>query len=87
MSRTSPKSWEAKLPRANREPNTTQSVIRADELYTLEEAARRLRWRQHSIRQARCLGLRIIRFGSRNYVAGSAVLAFFEHLAELQQAK
>ena len=62
--------------------NTTPAVVRADELYSLEEAARRLRWRTHSVRQAKRAGLRVIRFGSRDYISGRAILEFFDRLAK-----
>ncbi len=69
------------------ESNTNDPVIRNGELYTLEEFAKRARWRRHSIRQARKLGLRTILFGSRRYVLGSDGLRFFERLAEQQAEK
>jgi hypothetical protein len=65
---------------------TLQPAINAQEVYVLEEAARRLRWRRHSIRQALRNGLATAKFGSRRYVTGQAVLEFVEKLAE-QQAK
>lgn len=68
--------------RSTREPNNTPPVIRADEMYVWEEVCRRLRWRKHSARQARRLGLKPIRFGSRLYIHGSTVLEWFSTLAE-----
>ena len=65
-------------------PNTSPPVVRADEIYTFEEVCRRLRWRKHSARQAKRLGIRLIRYGSRDYCLGSDVLAFFDGLAQQQ---
>ena len=42
------------------EPNTCPGVVNASEVYTLEEASRRLRWRRRSLRQALGNGLRDI---------------------------
>lgn len=67
------------------EPNTSPPVVRADELYTFTEAARRLRWKKHSIRQAKRKGLRLARYGSRDYVLGSDLIAFFDRLAREQE--
>ena len=76
----------ARKPKPKPEPNTTPAVIDANQLYTLEEAARRLRWRKHSRQQARRLGLKTVRFGSRDYCLGRDVLAFFDGLGEQQHA-
>lgn len=65
--------------------NTVPAVVEAGSLYTLQEVARRCRWKQHSVRQARRLGLPTIRFGSRDYVLGSDVLSWFKQLREQQQ--
>lgn len=64
------------------EPNNTPSVVEADAVYSLKEVARRLRWKEHSVRQAKRLGLQIIKFGSRHYVTGREVMRFFEALAD-----
>ena len=74
-------------PRPKPEPNTTPAVVDARQLYTFDEAARRLRWRKHSRRQARRLGLRVTRFGSRDYVSGAELIRFFEHLAQRQEGQ
>ena len=71
-------------PRPKPEPNNSPGVIRADEVYVFEEACRRLRWRRHSAQQAKRLGLKPIKFGSRLYISGSAILKFFEDLARRQ---
>lgn len=62
-------------------------VVRADELYTAAEVRRRLRWRDHSFRQAKRKGLRVVTFGRTKYVLGSDVLAFFEQLAAQQNGE
>ena len=67
------------------EPNHTPPSVRADELLTVAELARRLRWQKHSLRQAKRLGLPTVRFGSRDYCVGRRVLAWFERLGEQQQ--
>lgn len=64
--------------------NLTLGVVRADELYLWAEIQRRLSWRRHSARQAQKLGLKPIKFGSRLYIHGSTVLAWFADLAEKQ---
>lgn len=71
-------------PRPKPEPNNTVGVIRRDEIYVAEEAYRRLRWRRHSRQQARRLGLKVTRFGSRDYVLGRDLLDFFDRLAQQQ---
>jgi len=73
-------------PRPKPEPNTTPGVIDANGVYTLEELAKRARWKKHSIRQALRLGLRTCKFGSRRYCLGADVISFFEALAERQHA-
>ena len=64
----------------------TPAVIRAGELYSLAELRRRLRWKEHAVRQARVNGLRLISFGREKFCLGSDVLKFFERLGERQQA-
>ena len=71
--------------RSKPESNTTPAVIEAGSVYVFEEAARRLRWRRHSQRQALRAGLKVVKFGSRRYVRGQAVLDFFAQLEEEQQ--
>ena len=73
-------------PRPKPEPNSTPAVIDANSVYTLEELAKRARWKKHSIRQALRAGLRAPKFGSRRYVLGADAIRFFEHLADQQQA-
>ena len=68
-------------PRQKPQPNNTPAVIDGNQVYLFEEACRRLRWRKHSARQAKNLGLQIVKFGSRNYVLGRHILEFFERLS------
>lgn len=80
MTRRVSESSAEQQPRANGYP----AVIDGNQVYTWEEACRRLRWRKHSARQAKRLGLKTIRFGSRDYVLGRHVLDFLADLAEQQ---
>ena len=75
----------ARTAKAKCEPNPYPAVVDGNTLYTLEELARRLRWRKHSIRQALRAGLRAPKFGSRRYVLGADAIRFFQRLAEQQQ--
>lgn len=69
------------------EPNHTPAVIEPGIVLTAEELRKRMRWQKHSYAQARRLGLRTVRFGSRNYVLGTDVISFFENLAKQQNAE
>jgi len=60
------------------------AVVRDGELYSLQELRHRLQWAEHAMRQARVAGLKTILFGSKKYVLGSDVLAFFERLKDKQ---
>lgn len=51
-------------------------------LYTLEEAARRLRWARRACARAQREGLQTIGFGRRKYVLGGEILRFFKQLQE-----
>lgn len=62
-------------------------IIEADALYEAREFYRRARWRRHSQRHAKRLGLKVIRFGARDYILGKHALEFFERLAEQQAQK
>jgi hypothetical protein len=66
--------------------DATLGVIRADEVYSLREFARRFRWGEHALRQARAAGLRTATFGREKFVLGTDVLSFFHQLAERQTA-
>ncbi len=74
-------------PRQKPTPNTSPASIRADEVLTLEAAAKRLRWKRHSKAQAIRNGLVTSKFGSRRYVLGRHILEFFERLASEQAEK
>jgi hypothetical protein len=73
-----------KKPPALLPPAAMPAVIDANAVYTLDEAARRLRWRRHSIRQALRAGLATAKFGSRRYVTGRAIYDFVDRLANEQ---
>lgn len=77
---------DARTPKPRSTPNNSPPVVCADELYTFTEICARLRWRRHSRQQARRLGLKTVRFGSRDYVLGRDLLAFFDRLAQKQHA-
>lgn len=63
----------SRTPKAAPSPSPTPpAVIRAAQLYDGRELCRRLRSRRHSWRQARRLGRRVTRFGSRDYITGVA---------------
>ena len=62
--------------------NPYPAMVNAHEVYTVEELARHLRWRKHSLRQAKRLGMPVIRFGSRDYAIGQQVLEWFEGLGQ-----
>ena len=58
--------------------------IRAGEVYTLHQAARRLNWARKSIADAQRAGLKTILFGRQKFVTGAEVLRFFEALENQQ---
>ena len=53
-------------------------VISVHELYTLDEAKRRLRWTVSSLRAARRKGLRLLTCGKRKYVSGEEIRRYLE---------
>lgn len=65
--------------------NKLPASVEAGSVLTLQELARRLRWKRHSIRQARRLGLPVVRFGSRDYCLTDDVVMWFRTLREQQQ--
>ena len=67
------------------EANNTPPVVRADEMYVADEFYRRCRWRRHSIRQAKRLGLPTIRYGSRDYIVGADAIAWFREIGSQQR--
>jgi hypothetical protein len=62
------------------QPARKPGVIRKDELYTYEEAKRRLRIESYGFRQMKRAGMKVRTFGRRNYVLGKDVIEFFESL-------
>ncbi|REJ92495.1 MAG: hypothetical protein DWQ35_12080 [Planctomycetota bacterium] len=54
-------------------------VISILETYTLDEARRRLRWTESSMRSARRRGLRLLQCGKRKYVTGREIVRFLEN--------
>jgi hypothetical protein len=54
-------------------------VISLTEIYTLDEARRRLRWSVSSLRAARRRGLKLLVSGKRKYVTGTEILRFLEN--------
>ena len=60
---------------------TLAGVISTLELYTLEEAKRRLRWSDSAVRSAKRRGLRLIRCGKRKYVSGQELFRFLESIS------
>ena len=57
-------------------------VISVHELYTLEEAKRRLRWTESALRTARRQGLKLLSCGKRRYLSGREIVRFLEELHE-----
>lgn len=57
-------------------------VISVHELYTLEEARKRLRWTESAMRAARRRGLKLLACGKRKYVSGKEIVRFLEELQE-----
>jgi hypothetical protein len=57
-------------------------VISVHELYTLEEAKRRLRWTESALRAARRQGLKLLSCGKRRYLSGREIVRFLEELQE-----
>ncbi len=53
-------------------------VISVHELYTLEEARKRLQWSESALRAARRRGLQLLSSGKRKYVTGKEILRFLE---------
>lgn len=60
---------------------TMVEPIRPGELYTLNEAMRRLCWQRHAMREARRNGLKVIRQGTRGYVLADHILEYFKRIA------
>ena len=61
--------------------STQPGVISTLEIYTLDEAKRRLRWTDSAVRSARRRGLRLIKCGKRKYLSGQELLRFLESIS------
>ena len=57
-------------------------VISIHEIYTLDEARRRLRWTDSSMRAARRRGLKLLTCGKRKYLTGQEIQRFLESQAD-----
>jgi hypothetical protein len=57
-------------------------VISVHDLYTLEEAKKRLRWTESALRAARRRGLKLLSCGKRKYLSGKEIVRFLEGLQE-----
>jgi len=62
-------------------PSVVTGAVQVGEVLLLREVARRFGWRRHSVRQARRLGLPIVRFGSKDYVRGADLFEWLGQLA------
>lgn len=51
-------------------------VISILEIYTIDEARRRLRWSDSALRAAKRRGLQVVRSGKRGYVTGREIVRF-----------
>jgi hypothetical protein len=63
-------------------PPAYPGVISVHELYTLEEARKRLRWTESALRAARRRGLKLLSCGKRKYLSGKEIVRFLETLQE-----
>ena len=63
---------------SNRRGASAPGVISVLETYTLDEARRRLRWTESSMRAARRRGLRLLQCGKRKYVTGREIVRFLQ---------
>ena len=58
--------------------STSSGVIGLTEIYTVEEAKRRLGWSDSALRAAKRRGLQLLRSGKRRYLTGREILRFLE---------
>lgn len=56
------------------------AAISSGELYTIREAATRLRWGRKTMARAQRQGLPTVTFGREKYVRGEAIMEFFLRL-------
>lgn len=61
--------------------NSPPGFVVPEALYTVEEVMSRLRMGRAAWRQFRHKGAKPIRFGSRNYITGAAVIDVFKMIA------
>ena len=59
----------------------TAGMIDERSIYSRQELCRLLGWQRHSWRRAKRLGLRVVTFGSRQYIRGQWVAQWFNKLA------
>ena len=64
-----------------------EGVISEGELYTLEQAKKRLNLTDSAMRSLRVAGLPVVRFGKRAFVLGKHVIEFFERLENAGQGQ
>ena len=74
-------------PRPKPEPNNTAGIVERGKVYVAETLYRELRWKAHSKRQAKRLGMPVIRFGSRDYIIGDAFIDWFSSLGASEVVK
>ncbi len=78
-----PQRREAMVREQQRQPQAGYpGVISVHELYTLDEARKRLRWTESALRAARRRGLKLLPCGKRKYVSGKEIVRFLEGLQE-----
>ncbi len=59
-----------------REPPQIPGVVSLGDLYTIDEARRRLKWTDAALRAAKRRGLRVLRSGKRSFVTGAELIRF-----------
>lgn len=59
-------------------PAPAVGVLSEFELYTIDEAKRRLGWSDSALRSAKRRGLKLLASGKRRYVTGREVLRFLQ---------
>ncbi len=64
----------------NRSSEHTSGVISVLEIYSLDEARRRLRWTEAALRAARRKGLRLFICGKRRYLSGKEIFRFLKSI-------
>ena len=71
-------------PRSKPEPNNTAGVVERGKLYVAKALYHEMRWKTHSVREAKRRGMPVIRFGSRDYVVGAHFIDWFSSLGQGQ---